>query len=148
MTAPPRTGIERLLRLRALQIAKARSASEAAQAACRQADARRQQAEHGLAALAVAQHEALSQPCLDLARYHRLLDCQQEARDHHDECARSSEEQQRRLEESLDALDLRLRQGKAAEQRDDSLRQALRRALDNRQESLSTETWLNRRGRR
>lgn len=148
MTAPPRTGIERLLRLRALQIAKARSASQTAQTAFRQADEQRVQAEHGLAALAAAQHEALSQPRLDLARYHRLLDSQQAAQQHRDECTRSSAEQQRLLQESLAALDLRLRQSKAAEQRDDSLRQSVQRALDNRQESLSTETWLNRRGRR
>lgn len=147
MSRSPHTGMERLLRLRELQIARARSDSATALNALQQAEGERQYSLQQLATLSGARHQAQAESRLDLARYSQLVEGERVAVQHWSACEHTRSERQRETDAANEALQQRVKQAKAVEQRHRHLRQSLQHALDSKQEGQLADLWLRTRSR-
>jgi hypothetical protein len=143
MSRKPRTGMERLLRLREIQIASARRQAESAESALREAEQAATGAHCRLNAFAQARHIEHGQPTLNLTRYAQLLEGQTLAAGHAAECDAESMQRQREAEQATCELHQRLRQKKAVGTRHGILQSVLEQAIESKRDAQLCDLWQN-----
>lgn len=143
MARHPRTGMERLLRLRAVQIAQAQFDAGNAESALRGAEQQLSASRQAVAAFSSARQHTLGAAAIDLARYEQLLHGEQNASLLQVQCEATALERRREAEQAATLLQERLLQRKAASARHESLRSSLQHALDLKLDGQLCELWQN-----
>lgn len=147
MKRGPKTGMERLLRLREVQVAQAQAQSALAEKALSEARNASAAARAAIESLAAARHEAQRSTQLDMGRCALLADSEVVARHVWAETEQERKARQNDAATAANALTATLQQRKAASTRHQVRLDELRREIESKQDGLLTDLWLNSGGR-